>query len=549
MLTADQAVWDESLNLSLADKPFIEKDIIYIQDQNNSYSGQIQFDCSSLANNSRYLSYKEAYFEFPIVITAKSDSDTQGPLINAFSIAIKNGYYQFIDQIQVDLNNQNVVQLQNNLNTLVNYKLLTSMSQEDLIKYGHVLGFYPDSADSYKYSAGPTGSADGIGYSNNRNGTDGTDKAVRAVTNAGLLPRQKMTVGNDTAFGTTLPTTVDAAEAAKLFKQEGRNYYTKTGTDKDTKHTWIIVATIRLKDICDFFDKLPISKGLNLRFTINYNSFRATIAGTAGAFAISNYTQLSGHTCPIMFASGSAGSTNDGVNIAGNIEINCNIGSTSDGAGGNVANSIISNTRLYVPAYKLDPDYEATLLRTMPISKIRYYDYYTYTVNEVEAGGTFNQILSNGILNPKAIIVVPFVKTTGALTLSQLQSPFDSAPGTTAPEVSIINFQILLAGSNVFKLSQQYTFSQFLDEFSSLFALNGGKNTGLTSGLIGKYEWEHAYRYYVCDLSRRVKFEDNIPKSVQISGTNNSGASVTYMTFILFERGLNIKTSTGEIVV
>lgn len=40
MLTADQTVWDETINRSEVEKPFIEKQILYIQDQNNgAYSG------------------------------------------------------------------------------------------------------------------------------------------------------------------------------------------------------------------------------------------------------------------------------------------------------------------------------------------------------------------------------------------------------------------------------------------------------------------------------------------------------------------------------
>lgn len=507
---------------------------------------QIQFDCSSLANNNRYLSYSEAYFQFPIVITAKSTGADYSTLINAYSVAIKNGYFQFIDQIQVDLNNQNVVQLQNNLNTLINYKLLTSMSQDDLEKLGPVLGFYPDSADSYQFANG-IANANGDGYSNNRNITPAVTLTERSNTNSGLIRRQKFTA-NSTTF-VTLPTAgTSVADTKRSYEKEGRNYYLTSGAGATMTFNWVIIATLRLKDLCDFFDKLPISKGLNLRFTINYNSFRATYTTAAASTIVTtSYTQLSGHTCPIMIPSVAVGNSNVDLNIVGTIEVTCNIA-------GNTLSDIkpaLTTTRLYVPAYKLDPDYESSLLRDMPISKVRYYDYYTYTIDSVSDGSTFNQILTNGILNPKAIIVVPFVKNTATgsvLNLSQAQSAFDSAPATTAPQASITNFQVLLAGQNVFNNNEVYTFSQFLDEFQHLFAVNGSNTTGVNSGLIGKYEWENAYRFYVCDLSRRIKFEDKVPKSVQIEGTNNTKTTITYQCFILFEKEISLKTSTGEIV-
>lgn len=564
MLTADQTTWDESVNRTTVDKPFIEKQVLYIQDQNNgSYSGQVQFDCSSLSNNNLYTDYSSAYFTFPILITAKStlggyQGTANDKLFNSLSVGLKSGYFNFIDSMQVDLNNVNICQLQPNLNMLVNYKLLTSMSHDDIEKMGAIIGFYPDSADSYIYQN--TASQDGIGFCNNRNETptstylpaDGSAKS-----NYGFYRRQKETVGNSTQYnknkvvGTTSDTGAAITGKSNIFKSEGRNYYYQSGDPAAPAITdsfnWVILATIRLKDISDFFDKLPISKGLNLRFTINLNTFSANITTTANNMTITSYTQLSGRTCPIMLASKSANNSNSTfIAVAGNFDITCGIAKNSLNS---ESVTSISTTRLYVPAYKLDPDYQTTLLKQMPVTNIRYYDYYTYTINSITAGNTFNQILTNGILNPKAIIVIPFVsKSDTGNNLTQAQSIFDSAPCTTAPSASITNFQVMLAGSNVFNNYEIYSFSQFLDEFQELFAINGSKTTGVNSGLINKYEWDNAYRFYVCDLSRRVVFENKIPKSVQIEGRNNTAVSMDYVCFLLFEKEVVINTHTGEIV-
>jgi len=51
-------------------------------------------------------------------------------------------------------------------------------------------------------------------------------------------------------------------------------------------------------------------------------------------------------------------------------------------------------------------------------------------------------------------------------------------------------------------------------------ALNGGLSTGVVNGLIGHYEWENAFRYYVCDLSRRLPAKDSVPKSIVLQGIN-----------------------------
>jgi hypothetical protein len=552
MLASDQAIWQESISKTSVEHPFIDKDILYINDQNNgNYSGQIQFDCSSLANNQRWLNYQEAYLEVPFMINVKSTAADYSALVNSFSAAIKNGYYQLIDSMQVDLNNQNIVQLQNNLNMLVNYKLLTSFSQDDLNKLGPVLGFYPDSADSFTFSA--TAAAGGDGYANNRNAivTTASPFTSRGLTNSGLLARQKATTGNNAAF--VLPTTgSDAASASTIYNAEGRNYYNTDGATTTMVFTWVIVATLRLKDLCDFFDKVPLMKGANYRFTINYNSAKTTVTTTTGPTIVTtSHTQLSGHTNPIMLPSTAASNSNNGIAIAGSLDVITGVVSTSLTSG---TKCPFTSCRLYVPAYKLDPDYELSLIQSVPVTNIKYFDYYTYTIDGVAKGQTFNNILTNGIVNPKALIVIPFQSVGVAASLNVLNLPtyqtlFDSAPATTTPNASITNFQVLLAGENVFNLNEVYTFSQFMDEFQHLFAVNGSIDTGINSGLISKSMWENAYRFYVANLSRRLRMEDKIPKSVQVQGTNNTDVTMSYICFILFEKDLNIKTSTGEILV
>jgi hypothetical protein len=74
----------------------------------------------------------------------------------------------------------------------------------------------------------------------------------------------------------------------------GKNYYTQTTNDTNTV-AWYILAKIRLKDMCDFFDKLPLVKGAYLRFIINVNTSQHTIQynRTTGAGFMGAGTSLS----------------------------------------------------------------------------------------------------------------------------------------------------------------------------------------------------------------------------------------------------------------
>lgn len=551
MLSADQTIWEETINQVEPIQPFTDKEVLYIQDQNNgTYSGQIQFDTSSLANSNKWLNYQEAYFEIPFLVTFKSSTDvTTASYVNSFVAGLKSGYYHIIDSMQVDMNNQNVCQLQANLNMLTNYKVLTSFSQDDLNKLGAVLGIYPDSADSYTWSAGAN--ANGDGYANNRNAIETSSFVTRSTTNSGFLTRQKNTTALSSVTGRQtdyVPTTGIDGDASGVYTQEGTNYQTNdSGAAAARIYKWIIIATIRLKDLADWFDKVPLMRGANYRFTINYNSCLTTITSVAAGptLVTTTHIQRSGHSNPVMIASSAANNASNAVVVNGGGGV-----FTIDS---NVVGNALTACRLYVPAYKLDPVYQMNLIESKPVTSVKYLDYYTYTISGIGANSTFNTILTNGIVNPKALILIPFVNkgsgaAVNALNLDQYQMLFDSAPGTTAPFGSITNFQIQVSGENVFMTNEQYTFSQFMDEFQHIFALNGSETTGINSGLVSHNMWKNAYRFYVADLSRRSRVEDAIPKSILVSGTNNTKVSMDYICFVLFQKEIKVKTSTGEVV-
>jgi hypothetical protein len=127
-------------------------------------------------------------------------------------------------------------------------------------------------------------------------------------------------------------------------------------------------------------------------------------------------------------------------------------------------------------------------------------------------------LLTNGIVNPKELLVVPLLPAAAAgnvATVSEIQSPFSTCPATTAPLVALQNFQVQVAGINLFQQQQQYDFDQFLNELS-LTGLNGGQTTGLSSGLISEQAFTFGYRYYYANISRRLPEDDVFPKSVLI---------------------------------
>lgn len=663
---ADNLLFEQSSESQISTEPFVSRKVVYVVDQNNgAYNGQIQLDTSSLSNSGLYASYSESYLEIPIVLSLTDSTAgatfTANRSLLAFSAGLKAGYWHLLHSFSVEYNNTSVVQLTPFSNMYIHYKMMTSMSNEDVEKCGTGIGFWKDSATSFiadLNADGTTRVANGLfnqygqGICNNRNygvlslatnagvitsplalpitftssvnnttgapinfqvinggnvvrftNVDGagTNANLSATTNAninvsfttqtlsggfvldrsnlGLYKRQQSTSYTSQAqFTQGLLTNANAGLV-------GKNYFNPTASASTV--VWYILAKIRLKDMCDFFDKLPLIKGAYLRFIINVNTATHTIrfiksvaGGTLGAGtsmnSISNIVQGNG-TSPILVASAEIGQGAQALLDTANTQIGVGAGTADYTIALNIAkipdtnisHPTLQQCRLYVPLYQMNPTMEEQYLSLNRTKKIVYRDIYQYQTTIPANSKNFNVLLTNGIPNPKFVVCIPMISQGESTALTSLgnfsglvangnnlsiagvpcpvhQSPFSTEPATTSPLVAIRDFNIQIAGQNMFIQNQLYDFEQYTNELQSVNAINGGLVTGLTSGLISETDFQYMYRYYICDVSRRLPAEDRVPKSVQILGTSLSDQPITIYTFIEHEKEITVDLISGQ---
>jgi len=582
---SDTYIYEDSNETQLTLEPFVSRQVLYANDLNNgSYaSGQIQLDTSALSNSGRYCSYSEAYFVVPLVLrltatSANAQISAIRNLESAFALGLKSNYANFIHSISVEYNNTSVVQLTPYTNFYVNFKMLTTFSKDSLDKYGAILGFYPDGVQSVAYGSQAAYAAEGHGSLNNKDLPQfpadlfSWASVTAAASNSGFFWRQVNTTALNPASAPTSSFT-----SASLAGTVGLNYFRiGTGADIDCKW-WFVTAVIRLKDVADFFDKLPLVKGAFLRFIINTNlpTHNFSIKTSGSALQDISVTQniITGGSSPILLANGSV--NGNGLGATGSSIVGQCIAAGDDTYTFQIAASIVKDTtynvnhptlqqtRLYVPVYQMNPINEEAYLSLNKIKLVEYTDIYNYTVDVSCSGtagslsGSFSQLLTNGISNIQSIIIMPFVGSAsnatgynGASPVAQIApygSPFASEPSTTSPYLAITNFNIQVAGLNVFTMNELYDWQNFKDELSAMNAVNGSQVDGVDSGLIGYSEFEGNYRYYVADLSRRLPAEDAVPKSIQISGTVQGGtvANVQLQCFVVFKKQISIDLETG----
>jgi len=317
----DNLVFEESINAEVPTSEFVEKQWLYVNDNNNSnYSGQIVLDTTPLANSGSYINWSEAFLAIPLVLQVEADATLTSTLPLDWAVGMKNGFFQIIHSMSVEFNNGSVIQQTPFLNVFSSFKNLTSWSNDDLKCWGSVCGFYPDTSKSWLYNNSTVAASilnylntSGQGLCNNRNApyvqitalpdftvsTGDTLVAINSSTtatlysgdfranyNEGFYKRQSWINFNLTQTSSTPALTDTTANQAALLattsgvaSSSGLNLVFMSYVQQaSTTRTIVFDAVVRLKDIADFFNKCPLLKGSTMRMYINTNQVFMTLS-------------------------------------------------------------------------------------------------------------------------------------------------------------------------------------------------------------------------------------------------------------------------------
>jgi len=635
---ADNLVYEESLNTEIDTSEFISKKWIYVNDNNNgNYTSQIVIDSTPLANAGGYISWQEGFILMPLLV--QLTSATAGNLPNNppvfttkgnFSWAFKSGFWNMINSMTVEFNNQNVIQQTPFLNVFRSFKANTSFSLDDLLNVGPTTGFYPDNPASWGYANDFTQAVgggnskvqagDGVNtpYTNNRNFSFAPVNTITTAYRApasGILGQLYTTLPSTGVSGQPLLTdnattatnwdlTYTGASSNSVLagnpnsfnegmakRQSWYNYQPSNSQGEgivngstacqkvlrsfcdDTLNnvngtvSWQVYAKLRLKDLADFFEKMPLLKGSTIRFYLNTNqtivNFTTTpsqiiqatgILDLAGALTINSVNTIGGLTNPLMVTSVRAPCGGSALN-PDTYNLSISIFKNNFSSQGTLAKqTTLPSCRLYAPIYYMNPLAESKYLSLAPTKRIMYKDIFQYQFNN-QSTGNFNFLVSNGISNICSVLVCAFISKNNPFTAQDgsavAQQPFDSYQSPTCPAPSmpdpiiLSDFNILISGVNLFLNNNQYDFESFLEQLNQSNQINGGLTTGLASGLISEADFSSGYRYYYGDASRILPSEQGVSRSVQIVGNNVSSVNINLMVFVEFMREITIDISTG----
>ena len=582
---SDTLVLDMSTQSEGAAAVFTKRDFLTILDnQNQNYQGnQCVIDTSQLANSNKYMNYREAYLTIPMVITMTSAvgaaaQPAWGTSITSpdWLVGLKNWYGSIIHSFTLDYNGTTIIQQTPYIGLWNTFKLMTSLSLDDIRTQGSLIGFYPDVAETTKFET--AASPCGIGTCNNTiipQTTASLEQAIQAFTsvysqtdsaisdaglNTGLYKRIQAwnfdPAGSVGGASTYLTAPITSLASLNTLWQSYVFKHTDGGAGAANGiYQVAILGVVYLKHIASFFERIPLVKGVFCKLTLNLNqsSVNFTAAGGAdGALSAPVVNSPLGGVSPIMLCDtqGGAASFAAGAYIVSlAVGKNCLNSAQTSGLTNPPAASPIGggSITLNVPAYTFNPVFEQSYL-SAPVKKVVYTDVYQYQiVNQIAANSTFNNLVTNGIANIKSVLILPFYQAAANGGVLPIQSPFDPAGGgPTSPLVQFSQFNVQVSGQNAIYNTERYSHEQFANQFKGVNAINGGQTDGLTSGLIGYKQWQAAYSYYYVNCGRMLPVEESVPKSVNILGQNMSAKPIDLYVFVEYGVEVSIDILTGS---
>jgi hypothetical protein len=298
----------------------------------------------------------------------------------------------------------------------------------------------------------------------------------------------------------------------------------------------------------DFFDKLPISRGLSVRLNLYLNtgiSITETV-NSAQHVEITTFT-MPRQTCPFMVSPISNDPyVGSGFRITGNAsQVTYSL---------TVGNSQQTNCRFYASMYSFNPKTESLYISS-PERNILYNDIVQYVIPSVGNNQSVNTLITSGISRLRGLLLVPILSGTNNQCngLDAKQSPFSSCPATTFPYAKITNFQIQISGRPIYNTPISHTFMSYNTALRPELSINGGslRSIGMSSGCISKSDYENAYSFYYVDLTNiESEAEDNASKSVQVLFQNNvTGAlNLDFYVYLYFQKQVAVNLSNGSFI-
>lgn len=533
---------------------FKSKRHVYSVDSNSSggqFGQEIQFDLGNLGSQGDWTLLSEAQVQIPVFTTIASNdaifATSGAATFNPDLTILKNGSHHFVHQASLNINGRTIQDFQNFQNISTHADMMTTWSQEELNKYSSTLHMSKSLEDYSNFENTTTANilnANGVNLSDTSKNPSALE---RKLTQCNVSTGIASVIGQSSGAGKSLVQTTTAAGAITAGTiAAGAYVYVKYDT-----------ITVRLKDIVPAVKSLPPLRNIRGYLYIKVNAIEAkfvTAASASGLISALTVTSTAGSSTPVQILQ--TGGTLPSILSSGTASAAGSWSLRCGPLGSNPSSTLTSPQAAHVNARLVCSKYEANPAVDAALSMKKQFTVWERRTNRVtltpQTGNTFN--INAGVPNPRFVRVYPFFAgegTTGISAFPDSYNPFmslvSSEGAMTSPLAQLTNFNVYVGNKAVFQDPQNFDYENFMYEVSKL-GMQGGMDSQLGSGLLNSYLWEHFYRYYCADVSRRLDSEDGNLKSIQVQATNATKMIMDLLVDTFSERVYTIDTALCQFI-
>lgn len=545
----------ESVRPDVPDFTAKDRQFVDIYDSNNgSYTaGQITFDCQSIVNSNRFIDLKSSYLTVPFqIVLSLSASTFAADAVNAFAASLKNGSYQIINGMTINVANQTVVSLQSMNQIPVTYKILSTWSSEDQENFGPSMNFWKDNMSSGTWDSA-------AGEINNSIAFTAQTLANPYPSNTGRQSRVLRNWATPTNGSAVLPASSLAATSlnAGNLNSVQKSFVVCGNT---TSITFNINAQIPLRYLHDLFDKMPVHRGAYWQMTFHTHlPGQSVIPYQGAATANSTYPAATAGSntwpnqyCPLMVTLPSSSTTQTGSAITSTTA------AFNLTASASITNAQATQCVLHVAMLELENSVSCSYIAN-PRRTVVYQDFLRTSPSafiNVAPNQSQRANITAGIAKPRGLLIFPHLTNNGvtgsvasALAGSALQSPLTSCGGTTAYGAYLNNFNVQINGANIYEKNIRYRYDHFIREQYGVLSPSGNGVDGMRVGLLDEQDFNTMGGFVYVNLERHPKSNDNVPASIDVEITNGANVTMSYMCFVFYEKEFIIDSYTGALII
>jgi len=514
------------------------KSHVRIADTNaGSYpSSQINFTCSDVTADSEFVSTPQTNLEFNYKASViSSENLAEGAKQAAFFVALKKSYCDLYNGMSCKFNETNIISFSDLSNCEVDFKILSTFSQDDLVTKAKTINWSKNNIDSYTYQ-GASG-LNGIGECSNTLSvaTENFTADLPVQQNKGLVERMKQTGFSVRSRENALYTDQSKIDASS----RSNMVYTS-----EKVWTYNILAILPLRYLHDLFAKLPLIRNPYFVFTFQIHSGTTTIDIDATGLKMTATANNQFDYNPIMVSK-----LKDAVTPETTKETSITIKYNID-----------KSKKAYLDfcTYKFTEEGEERYLNKMGKSTpVSFLDTYTIA-KEFPDNSPIRFLCHQGLSKVRSFLLITQANNNAQATPSSTQnstisvnnSPF--VAGQNLRGISYTNMNLMINGKPHYQDgNREFTYQMYQNELISAKSINGGLTNGLSSGLISEEDFlSGIYNFVYIDLSRKEQSDDDVVKSIQFNATNNGLCkNLLLRAFINFEQTINVNVDTGQLVM